>query len=91
MIKIFKFLIIISFGYFQFIDFSAYAQEKIKVGLLVPITGDDKELGKQIIKSTRIALKDINTDKLEIFLKDTNSNPNKTFDSALELREWESK
>ena len=87
MIKIFKFLIIISFGYFQFIDFSAYAQEKIKVGLLVPITGDDKELGKQIIKSTRIALKDINTDKLEIFLKDTNSNPNKTFDSALELRE----
>ena len=40
-----------------------------------------------IIKSTRIALKDINTDKLEIFLKDTNSNPNKTFDSALELRE----
>ena len=55
--------------------------------MLVPITGDDKELGKQIIKSTRIALKDINTDKLEIFLKDTNSNPNKTFDSALELRE----
>ena len=39
----------------------------------MPITGDDKELGQQIIKSTRIALKDINTEKLEIYPKDTNS------------------
>ena len=28
------------------------AKEKIRIGLLVPITGDDKELGQQIIKST---------------------------------------
>ena len=86
MIKIFKYLIIILFGYFQLIIFNANAEEKIKIGLLVPISGNDKELGKQIIKSTRIALKDINTDKLEIYLKDTNSNPNKTFQSAIELK-----
>ena len=86
MIKIFKYLIIILFGYFQLIIFNANAEEKIKIGLLVPISGNDKELGKQIIKSTRIALKDISTDKLEIYLKDTNSNPNKTFQSAIELK-----
>tara|TARA_B100001063_G_scaffold21096_1_gene16195 strand:+ start:2481 stop:3578 length:1098 start_codon:yes stop_codon:yes gene_type:complete len=63
------------------------AQEKIKIGLLVPITGDDKDLGKQIIKSTRIALKDIGVEQIEIYLKDTNSNPNKTLKSANELKE----
>ena len=64
-----------------------WAEEKLKIGLLVPITGDNKELGEQIIKSTRIALEDINTKNLEIYLKDTNSNPNKTVKSALELKE----
>ena len=54
---------------------------------MVPLTGDDKKLGQQIIKSTRIALKDINTSKIEIFVKDTNSNPNKTVRSAIELKE----
>jgi hypothetical protein len=62
------------------------AQEKIKIGLLVPITGDDKNLGKQIIKSTRVALKDIGADQIEIYLKDTNSDPNKTVKSANELK-----
>ena len=85
--KIFKFLIIILFGFFYSNVSIVYAQEKIRIGLLVPITGDNKNLGQQIIKSTRIALKDINTDKLEIYLKDTNSNPNKTIRSAREFRD----
>ncbi len=85
--KIFKFLIIILFGFFYSNVSVVYAQEKIRIGLLVPITGDNKNLGQQIIKSTRIALKDINTDKLEIYLKDTNSNPNKTIRSAREFRD----
>ena len=42
---------------------------------------------KQIIKATRLALKDINSDKLEIFPKDTQSDPNKTLRSAIELKE----
>ena len=52
-------------------------EEKLKIGLLVPMTGDDKDLGSLIIKSTRMALEDINTDEVEIFPKDTNSNPKK--------------
>jgi len=63
------------------------AQEKIKIGLLVPLTGNDKELGEQIIKSTRMALKDLNTNSIEIYIKDTNSNPDKTLKSAIELKE----
>ena len=60
-------------------------EEKLKIGLLVPMTGDDKDLGSLIIKSTRMALEDINTDEVEIFPKDTNSNPKKTLKSALEF------
>ena len=62
-------------------------EEKLKIGLLVPMTGDDKYLGNLIIKSTRMALEDINTDEVEIFPKDTNSNPKKTLKSALEFKE----
>tara|TARA_B100000902_G_scaffold154391_1_gene150879 strand:+ start:1393 stop:2544 length:1152 start_codon:yes stop_codon:yes gene_type:complete len=62
-------------------------EKKLKIGLLVPITGDDKDLGNLIIKSTRMALEDINTDEVEIFPKDTNSNPKKTLKSALELKD----
>ena len=60
--------------------------DKIKVGLLVPLTGDNAEIGKQIIKATRLALKDINSEKIEIFPKDTRSDPNKTLKSANELK-----
>ncbi len=65
---------------------SNFAEEnKIKIGLLVPLTGDNAEIGKQIIKATQLALKDINSNKIEIFPKDTRSNPKKTLSSAIEL------
>ena len=60
-------------------------ENKFKIGLLVPLSGDNAEIGKQIIKATRLALKDINSDKLEIFPRDTQSDPNKTLRSAYEL------
>ena len=87
MYKIFKIILLIFFGFFLLNKMAVSSEGKIKIGLLVPITGDDKEIGQQIIKSTRIALKDINTKKLEIYLKDTNSNPNKTMQSAIEFRD----
>ncbi len=63
-----------------------FAEEKIKIGLLVPMTGENKDIGQQIIKSTRIALKDIGNENLEIYPKDTNSNPQQTIKSANELK-----
>ena len=87
MYKFFKILILLLLN-FLFIHTSAFSlEEKIKIGLLVPLTGEDKKIGNQIIQSTRIALKDINSLKLEIYPKDTASNPDKTLKSAIELKE----
>ena len=70
--KNFKYFTLIFFGVFLLSSSTLSSEGKIKIGLLVPITGQDKELGKQIIKSTRIALKDINNQNIEIYL---NVNP----------------
>ena len=86
-----KIIWIFFLGFFCLFSSTIYAKEKIKIGLLVPVTGDNKELGQQIIKSTRIALNDIGSDEIEIYLKDTNSNPDKTIKSAIELNEMEVK
>ena len=87
MYKFFKILILLLLN-FLFINTLTFSlEEKIKIGLLVPLTGEDKEIGNQIIESTRIALKDINSSKIEIYPKDTASNPNKTLKSAIELKD----
>ena len=56
----------------------AQSTEKIKIGLLVPMTGSNKELGQSIIKAVRLAVKDINSNQIEIIPKDTGSESNKT-------------
>ena len=61
--------------------------EKIKIGLLVPLSGDNKNLGQQIIKSTKMALQEIGTDKIEIYPKDSGLNANMTLNSANALKE----
>ncbi len=60
---------------------------KIKIGLLIPMTGENKDIGNQIIKAIRIALKDIGSKNIEIYPRDTNSDPNQTIKSAIELKE----
>jgi len=85
--KFFNILLLVFFSLLGTYQSLVNAEETIKIGLLVPMTGDKKNLGQQIVKSTRIALKEIGTKKIEIFLKDTNSDPNKTLRSAAELRD----
>ena len=87
MSKFFKILLLIFFSLSNFYFSLVLAEEKIKIGLLVPTTGDNKNLGQQIIKSARIALKEIGNEKIEIYLKDTNSDPNKALKSATELKD----
>ena len=72
---------------FLIINSSLAEDNKIKIGLLIPLTGDNAEIGKEIIKATRLALKDINSNNLEIFPKDTRSDPNQTLKSANELKQ----
>tara|TARA_Y100000591_G_scaffold301593_1_gene296000 strand:- start:1083 stop:2237 length:1155 start_codon:yes stop_codon:yes gene_type:complete len=86
MYKFFKILILLLFNFVFIHTLTFSLEEKIKIGLLVPLTGEDKEIGNQIVQSTRIALKDINSLKIEIYPKDTASDPDKTLKSAIELK-----
>jgi ABC-type branched-subunit amino acid transport system substrate-binding protein len=63
------------------------ASEKIKIGLLVPMTGKNKDLGQSIIKAVSLAVKDIDSNLIEIIPKDTATKPNQTLRSAFELKE----
>ena len=65
----------------------ATASEKLKIGLLVPMSGSNKDLGQSIIKAVRLAIKDIDSDLIEVIPKDTASSPKKTLQSALELKD----
>ena len=62
-----------------------FASEKIKIGLLVPLTGKNSEIGQSIINSTRLAINKINNSSIEIIPKDTQSNPEGTLKAAKEL------
>ncbi len=62
-------------------------EDKLKIGLLVPLSGEDKKIGELILKATQLALKDIGIKKIQVYPKDTGSNPNQTLNSALELSE----
>ena len=47
------------------------AQEKINIGLIVPISGEHKEIGESIINATRLAINKIDNTKITIFPRDT--------------------
>ncbi len=51
------------------------ASEKIKIGLIIPLSGENSFIGEKIIKSTRMAINKINDDRIEIIPRDTKSNP----------------
>ena len=87
MIKIFK-IVFFTLLYFISIHTTGFGEEKkIKIGLLIPMSGENKDLGQLIIKSTRMALKDINNNSLEIFPEDTGSTPEQTLKSAMKLKD----
>ena len=77
---------ILCFVFFLLKTTSSFSEDtKIKIGVLAPLSGENSTLGKQIISSIRMALIDINDDKIEIYPKDTRSDPNIALRSALEL------
>ena len=82
-IKIIIFLCLVSVLNIQ----KTSAEEKIKIGLLVPTTGQHSEIGKSIIKSVRLAINKIDNPLIEILPRDTQSNPLITLRKAKELNE----
>ena len=86
MIKISKLLFLLLFMFLIIMPQKILANQKIKIGLLVPLTGNNQEIGQQIIKTVRMAINDIDNDNIEIIVRDTKSNPKFTLRSALELK-----
>ena len=86
MFKIFKLILICTTIVLFFLKFGYASEKKIKIGLLVPMSGEKNKLGQSIIKSTRLALKDVGVENIEIYPRDTGLDPNKTLQSAIELK-----
>jgi len=82
--KIIKIILLLTLTFSIFLG-EVFAEEKIKIGLLVPLTGKNSEIGQSIIKSTRLAINQIDNLSIEIIPKDTASSPEVTLKSAKEL------
>ena len=87
MIKLIKIIYFIFLSFYFLFFPNVNAKEKIKIGLLVPMTGENKEIGESIIKAVGLAVKDIDNDLIEIYPKDTATKANQTLKSAFELSE----
>ena len=84
MIKIIKIILLFTLTFSLPLK-EVIAEEKIKIGLLVPLTGKNSEIGQSIIKATRLAINQINNSSIEIIPKDTASSPEISLRSAREL------
>ena len=84
--KIIKLIIFIPI--FLFINsLQVLANEKISIGLIVPLSGEHKEIGDSILKATRMAINKINDSRIIIIPKDTKSNPEITLKVSKELKD----
>ena len=81
--KIIFFIIFVSICTVQHLS----ASEKIKIGLLVPLSGKSAYIGNSIIRSVELAINKINNNKIEIFPKDTKNDPSITLKAAKDLNE----
>ncbi len=83
--KIFiQFILFIFFILFFDIQ-KSFSEEKIKIGLLVPLSGEYKEIGQSIVNATRLAINKIDNPQIEILPRDTKSNPETTLKVSKEL------
>ena len=69
-----KFLITLIL-YLSFFSQIALSSDRIKIGLIVPLSGEYSEIGNSIIKSVILAINKIDDRRIEIIPKDTRSNP----------------
>ena len=80
-----KFYTILIFSIF--FNLNTFAADKIKIGLIIPLSGESKELGESVLKSVRLAINDINDKKIIIVPKDNKNDPEKTLEISKELYE----
>ena len=83
--KIIKFIIFTSIFFTVYIN-QILADEKIKIGLIVPLSGEYKEIGNSVLKATRLAINKIDDSKFEIIPRDTRADPEETYKVSKELQ-----
>ncbi len=81
---LFKYIILFFLILFSF-NKRGFSEENIKIGLIVPLTGEYKEIGESIVKATRLATNKINDSRVQIYPRDTKADPNTTLEVAEEL------
>jgi len=80
-IKLLTILILSLFPVFN----NALSFNKIKIGLVVPLSGEYSKIGNSIIKSVRLAVNKIDDNRIEIIPKDSKSNPIDTLRASKQL------
>ena len=66
---------------------NSYALEQIKIGLVIPLSGENKDLGESVLNSVRLAVNDINDNRIVIIPKDNKNDPNQTLEVSKKLYE----
>ena len=61
--------------------------EILKIGVLVPLSGEFKEIGKSILKAIQLSVYDLGKRKIKIYPKDSKNNANDSFLAAKEFEE----
>ena len=84
--KIIQFIIFTLIGFILNIH-QISADEKIKIGLIVPLSGEYKKIGDSILKATRLAINKIDNNRIKIIPKDTRADPKVTLKVSKELQE----
>ena len=82
--KIIKIILLLTLTFSTYLK-EVGAEEKIKIGLLVPLSGENAYIGNSIIKAVKLAINKINNNKFEIFPKDTRNDPVETLKAAQDL------
>ena len=82
-----KLLNLIFFAFIVFIFTSKLfaSEEKIKIGLLLPLNGQNQEIGKSVLRSVNLAINKIDDPILEVYPKNNFDNPVDNIKAAQEL------
>ncbi len=78
-------LIFFIFVVFVFTDKLFASEEKIKIGLLLPLTGQNQDIGKSVLRAVNLAINKIDDPILEIYPKNNFDNPEDNIKAAQEL------
>ena len=64
---------------------STLASERIKIGLLLPLSGENKKIGTSVLRSVSMAVNKIDSSKIEILPKNNFDSPEQNFKAAKQL------